>query len=260
VEGRVALVTGAGSGIGRATAKQFDALGATVIATDVNLEAVTATTSSFANSASIASYHDVTDAAGWQAILSDAESKFGRLDFLINNAGIMMSSPFADTPVEHLRRQYQINVEGPFIGMQTVIPLMERTIQASGKSAAIVNVSSVFGQVSGGDFAAYSASKGAIRMLSRAVATELAPKRIRVNTIHPGPIQTNLGTDFDPPLGPDGKALTGAEVLAMWAQRIPAGRMGKAREVAAVITFLASEAAEFILGAEIAVDGGYTAI
>jgi NAD(P)-dependent dehydrogenase (short-subunit alcohol dehydrogenase family) len=260
MEGRIALVTGAGSGIGRATAKQFDALGATVIATDVNLTGVTETVTGLKGLGHVALVHDVTDVQAWQTVVAEAENRFGRLDFLINNAGIMLSSPFTSTPIDHLRRQFQINVEGPFIGMQTALPLLERTVQLSGKSTAIVNVSSVFGQVSGGEFAAYSASKGAIRMLSRAVATEVAAKRVRVNTIHPGPIQTSLGIDFDPPRKPNGDFMTGEEILALWAQRIPAGRMGKAREVAAVIAFLASESAEFIIGAEITVDGGYTAI
>lgn len=260
LEGRVCVVTGAGSGIGRATARQLGALGAKVVITDRDETSAKETREALAGGGHIARQHDVTDVVAWNRVIEETEHLFGRLDLLVNNAGIMIKGAFADAPIDHLRRQYAINVEGPFIGMQTALPLLERTVNSAGRSVAIVNVSSVFGQISGEEFAAYSASKGAIKMLSRAVAMEVATKRVRVNCVLPGPIQTNLGTDFDPPRKPDGQVMTAEEILASWAQRVPFGRMGKPREIAAVIAFLASDAAEFMMGAEIVVDGGYTAV
>jgi NAD(P)-dependent dehydrogenase (short-subunit alcohol dehydrogenase family) len=132
-------------------------------------------------------------------------------------------------------------------------------VKAHGGTASIVNVSSIFGQIAGPRYAAYSASKGAILMLSKAAAVELAGDGIRVNTVHPGPTVTALGASHEPPKGEDGQPLTREQALAQWHARIPARRFGQPEEVAATIAFLLSDAAAYTSGAEMVVDGAYTA-
>jgi NAD(P)-dependent dehydrogenase (short-subunit alcohol dehydrogenase family) len=177
----------------------------------------------------------------------------------VNNAGIMLARGFAEAPVEDLRAQYRINVEGPFVGMQTFLPLLRETAAKHGAKPSIINVSSVYGAVAGDRYAAYSASKGAIAMLSRAVAHELAASGIRVNAILPGPCATNLGAKHEPMRGPDGAALPLEGVLAYWLAKMPIGRMGLASDIAPVVAFLACDASIFMTGAQLVADGGYSA-
>lgn len=260
LEGRVAIVTGAGSGIGLATAQQLAACGATVIATDIDEASLAVYRTEEGNGDFHSLHHDVTDHAHWATVIAKAE-ELGRLDILVNNAGIMIDTPFERAPLEDLRLQYRINVEGPFIGMQAALPLLARRRDADGSStASIINVSSIYGQVAGDRYAAYSASKGAIRMLSKAAAVELAPKGIRVNSIHPGPTATKLGANHEIPTDDMGTPLSIEQIIAMWNSRIPAGRMGNVEDIAPVVAFLASDAARYVTGAEIVVDGGYSAI
>jgi NAD(P)-dependent dehydrogenase (short-subunit alcohol dehydrogenase family) len=260
LSGKVAVVTGAGSGIGRATATLLAALGVQVIATDINLATVEETVAGMGVNTAVALRHDVTADADWDAVFAKVQALGGRLDILVNNAGVMMSGKFEGAPIEHLRRQQRINVESVFMGMQGAIPLMRATKAAHGGSPSIVNVSSIYGQVAGAQFAAYSASKGAVKMLTKAAANELAPDGIRVNSIHPGPTATNLGADWEPPRDADGKLIPQEVVIANWQRLIPMGRLGAVSDIAPVIAFLASEAAGYITGAEIVIDGGYSAV
>lgn len=259
LNGRTAIVTGAGSGIGRATAILLAEMGVKVIATDIDLEAVEETASTMGRDA-VALHHDVTSEKDWGDVYALAEGRLGRLDILVNNAGVMLSAPFEAAPLEHLRRQQRINVESVFIGMQGAIPLMKGTVARYGTSPSIINVSSIYGQVAGAQFAAYSASKGAVRMLTKAVANELATSGIRVNSIHPGPTATNLGAGWDPARDAEGNLVPPQTVLANWLRLIPMGRMGAVGDIAPVIAFLASDAAGYITGSEFTIDGGYTAI
>lgn len=256
--GRVALVTGAGSGIGRATAILLAGLGVQVTATDIDPAAAQATVADLKGAQALA--HDVTSEADWERVFAHLAAQGGRLDILVNNAGIMLSQPFDGAPLEHLRRQQAINVESVFIGMQGAIPLMKASIAAHGAKPSIINVSSVYGQVAGARYAAYSASKGAVKMLTKAVANELATTGIRVNSIHPGPTATNLGAGWDPPRDASGALIPPEKVLAGWLSLIPMGRLGQVGDIAPVIAFLASDAAGYVTGAEIVIDGGYTAI
>jgi NAD(P)-dependent dehydrogenase (short-subunit alcohol dehydrogenase family) len=258
--GRVAIVTGAASGIGRETANLLAGLGVQVVATDIDLAGVEQTVAAIAGGAATALRHDVTSEVDWAAVFAHVSARIGRLDILVNNAGVMMSAPFEAAPIEHLRRQQRINVESVFMGMQGAIPLMRAAIAAHGAAPSIINVSSIYGQVAGAHFAAYSASKGAVKMLTKAVANELAPSGIRVNSIHPGPTATNLGASWDPPRDAQGQLIAPQTVLANWLRLIPAGRMGAVGDIAPVIAFLASDAAGYITGAELVIDGGYTAI
>lgn len=259
IEGRVAIVTGAGSGIGLAVAQLFSELGATVVATDLNEKSLGWTKEHTSAGRVHALRHDVTQEGDWAEVVRLAEG-LGGLDILVNNAGIMLDTPFMRAPVEDLRLQYRINVEGPFMGMQAAIPLMEKTAASKGSTASIINISSIYGQVAGDRYAAYSASKGAIRMLSKAVGVELATRGVRVNSVHPGPTATKLGAKHEAPTDNEGNPLTIEQILAGWYSRIPMKRMGNVGDIAPVVAFLASEAARYITGAEFVIDGGYSAI
>lgn len=209
-----------------------------VVATDIDAAAVQTTC---AGTSMAPLRHDVTIEADWNGVFDHVASQCGRLDVLVNNAGVMMSAAFNAAPLEHLHRQYRINVESVFMGMQGAIPLMTQTVKQHGVSPSVINVSCIYGQVAGAQYAAYSASKGAVRMLSKATAT-------------------NLGADWDPPVDEAGHGIPPDVALANWVRLIPMGRIGAVGDIAPVIAFLAGDAAGYITGAELVVDGGYTAI
>ncbi|ALS65146.1 MULTISPECIES: SDR family NAD(P)-dependent oxidoreductase [Pandoraea] len=257
--GRVALVTGAASGIGRETTLVLSHLGATVYATDRDEMGVKALVETLPTPG-VALAHDVTDAQAWAATIERVGSQSQRLDVLVNNAGIMLKRGFLETSLDDFRHQQRVNVESVFIGMQTSLPLMQRTARDKGALPSIINVASVFGQVAGPTFAAYSASKGAIRLMSKAVAFEFARAGIRVNTIHPGAILTNLSADWDPPKDAAGNVISLEQARANMERIIPLGRMGVTSDIAGCIGFLASDASCYMTGSELTVDGGYTAI
>ncbi|MFN7106784.1 MAG: SDR family NAD(P)-dependent oxidoreductase [Brevundimonas sp.] len=259
IDGRVAIVTGAGSGIGRATALLLAQRGATVFGTDINL-ATAEETAAASGGKVIAVAHDVTSDADWALVFERVEAEAGRLDILVNNAGVMLTAPFEAAPIEHLRRQQKINVESVFLGMQGALPLMKKTQDAYASNPSIINVSSIYGQVAGASFAPYSASKGAVRLMTKAAANEIATTGIRVNSVHPGPVATNLGAEWDPPKDAEGNLLSPEQALAQWTRLIPMGRLGNVDDIAPVIAFLASDAARYMTGTEIIVDGGYTAV
>lgn len=259
LEGKVAWVTGAGSGIGRATALTLAEQGAALVLSDIDPAGLAETAAILGTDHTLSLPHDVTSEQQWTAAAAQVGDRFGRLDILVNNAGIMVSRPFELAPVELLRRQQRINVDSVYIGMQVALPLMRQAMVAGAAGASIINIASVYGMVAGAQFAAYSASKGAVRALSRAVAFELAKTGIRVNCVLPGPVQTNLGADWEPPTDEKGQPIPAEQALAAWASLIPVGRLGQSRDIAPLIAFLASDAASFITGAEFVADGGYTA-
>lgn len=256
LDGKVAWVTGAGSGIGRTAALTLADQGAALVVSDINPAGLKETASLLGDRPHLTLVHDVTSQEQWTDGAARIGDQFGRLDILVNNAGIMVSRPFDLAPLELLQRQQRINVDSVYIGMQTALPLMR---QAMAAGASIINIASVYGMVAGAQFAAYSATKGAVRALSRAVAFELAKTGIRVNCVLPGPVQTNLGADWERPKGPDGAPIPPDVALAAWAAMIPMGRLGQASDIAPLIAFLASDESSFITGAEFVADGGYTA-
>jgi NAD(P)-dependent dehydrogenase (short-subunit alcohol dehydrogenase family) len=258
LSGKIAWVTGAGSGIGRETALTLARHGAKLVLSDIHREPLGAV-ADICGLSTVRLLHDVTDEAGWTEGAKAVEDRFGRLDVLVNNAGVMMSKPFVEAPIETLRRQQRINVESVYMGMQTALPLMRAAIAKGAAGASIVNVASVYGMVAGAQFAAYSATKGAVRSLSRAVAFELAKTGIRVNCVLPGPVQTNLGADWEPPKNSAGAPIPPEAALAAWTAMIPMGRLGLPNDIAPMIAFLASDDASFVTGAEFVADGGYTA-
>lgn len=258
LDGKIAVITGAASGIGRQTATLFHSLGARLLLTDIDSAGLAAFAAQLGDDVLTAT-HDVTSEPGWTAVFGQVDAEFGQLDILVNNAGIMMSKPFAEAGIDVLRRQMQINVEGVYMGMQGALPLLRASIARGAGTTAIVNISSVYGKVGGAQFAAYSATKGAVRALTKAVAIELADSGIRVNSVLPGPVATNLGAKWDAPTDEAGVPLSPEAALATWTRLIPMGRLGDANDIAPLIAFLASDAAAFVTGSEFIVDGGYTA-
>lgn len=235
LKGRIAIVTGAAVGIGRATAERFVAEGAVVYAADIapvvepaGLRPVSL---------------DVSRWAGWQDTVARIMNEQGRLDILVNNAGMVGSYDTLETiDLDIYARVVAVNQTGVLLGMRAVVPAMR-----AGGAGAIVNVSSIWGQVGAVGVAAYQASKGAVTLLSKNAAISFAADKIRVNSLHPGLIDTPLVRGQDP-------ALT-----AQLATETPLGRLGTADEVAAAALFLASDDASYVTGAELVVDGGYTA-
>ena len=253
LDGKIALVTGAASGIGHDIARSFATLGAIVEASDLNEEGLKGAAGDFGPDVAL-HRHDVGDEADWQRVMDDIRSRHGRLDVLVNCAGIMLSRNFVDAPVAWLHRQQRVNVDSVYIGMHAAIPLMK----AGGGS--IINIASVYGKVGGERYAAYSATKGAVRALSKAVAAELAASGVRVNCVLPGPVATNLGASWDPPTDAEGRPLSPEEALASWTRLIPLGRLGQATDIAPLVAYLASDLSAFVTGAEFVADGGYTAV
>jgi 3alpha(or 20beta)-hydroxysteroid dehydrogenase len=242
LDGKVAIVTGAARGQGEAEARRFVAEGAKVLLTDVLDDEGRAVADDLGDPAGFR-HLDVTSEDEWLAAVADAEDRFGPVTVLVNNAGILDFSPVEKQDVEKFRRVVDVNLTGTMLGMKSVVPSMRR---AGGGS--IINISSNSGIWGIPMAAAYCSSKWAVRGLSKAGALELGRHGIRVNSVHPGGVDTPMVRM--PGYEPND---TG------WAQNLPLGRFGVPEEIAAVVTFLASDEASYVTGAEWSVDGGATA-
>jgi 3alpha(or 20beta)-hydroxysteroid dehydrogenase len=238
LSGKVAIISGAARGQGAAEARLFAAEGARVVLGDV-LDDEGAAVAAELGDAAVYTHLDVTDEEQWQAAVAVAESRFGPVTVLVNNAGILHFQAVHRTDADDFDRVMRVNVRGVFLGMKAVTEPMER---AGGGS--IVNISSTAGLQGLPFVAAYVASKWAVRGLTKSAAIDLGHKGIRVNSVHPGGIDTPMiaGTTSDAP----------------FYQRLPVARMGTADEVALAVLFLASDESAYIAGAELAVDGGAT--
>lgn len=243
VDGKVALITGAARGQGAAHARSLAAEGASVVIADIRDEEGRALAASLGSSASYLR-HDVGSDESWRTALEMVRARYGRLDVLVNNAGIAIMAGLEETDAALFERTVRVNQLGAFLGVKYAAALMK-----AGGGGSIINVSSITALKSDPHFLAYTTTKWAMRGLSRAAAIELAPAKIRVNTIFPGIIDTQMLTD----------AVPGLDVAQFAAANTPLGRIGKPEEVAAAIVFLASDESSFITGAELAVDGGVCA-
>ena len=250
VDGKVALVTGAASGIGRATAQVLAAEGARVMVTDVNESDGQTVTEAIGESARFLAL-DVTEELQWEDAISQSLAAFGGLDIVVNNAGIAHISPLEDTTLDDWRRVMAVNLEGTFLGVKHGIRAMKE------RGGSIINVSSAGGIVGSPMIAGYNASKGGVRLLTKCAALECAQLgyQIRVNSVHPGAIDT-------PPVVGIMQSVAGVDAdtaREMVSKMQPVGRMGEPIEIAYGILFLASDESLFMTGSEFVIDGGMTA-
>lgn len=240
--GRVAFVTGAASGIGKLTAVRFAEEGARVVLADLNVEDGEKTAELIRNKGGEAHFIklDVTQEDEWTAAVEETVKTFGGLDILVNNAGIGDNQPIEETTFETYSKVVSVTQNSVFLGMRAAAEELKKS-----GNGAVVNVSSIFGITGGfGVSMGYAAAKGAVRILTKAAALGWAKKGVRVNSVHPGFVDTPILGDTD---------------KQMLIDVTPMGRLGKPDDIATVIRFLASDEASFMTGAEIVVDGGYTA-
>ena len=243
--GKVAIVTGAASGMGAATARRFAAEGAKVVVADM-LEAEGKAVASGIGDAAVFMTLNVTDEAQWKKVVADTVARFGKLDILVNNAGISGSATNDLLDSGMWDRVMSVNATGVFLGTAASVPAMQKS-----GGGSIVNFSSISGIV-GQTMVhmAYNASKGAVRTMSKSTAVQFGKDKIRCNSVHPGlmpPMRTS-GATADP------------AVREKMLRSVPLGRTGEVDEVANAVLFLASDEASYITGAEIYVDGGYLAM
>ncbi|RLA09658.1 MAG: cyclopentanol dehydrogenase, partial [Gammaproteobacteria bacterium] len=231
-------------GMGREHCLLFAEEGAVTIATDIDAEGLKETLAQVhaLGAEGLALAHDVTSEADWSTVVAAAVDKFGRIDVLVNNAGIAHTGRVHETTLEDWQRVMNINATGPFLGIKAVVPVMRE------RGGSIVNISSVYGLVGGAQAGAYNASKGAVKLLTKAAAIDLDEFGIRVNSVHPGLITTGMTEEWigTPAVDP---------LLDRQIQR----RAAAPREVSQVVLMLASDESSFMTGAEVAVDGGMSA-
>ncbi|WP_395646929.1 glucose 1-dehydrogenase [Terricaulis sp.] len=251
VAGKVALVTGGGLGLGRAACLMLAREGAQVAVTDVKEDEGRAVAEEIIGAGGEAIFlrHDVSKEEEWDNVVATTVKRFGGLDILVNNAGVALSANVEDTTLEQWRWLMAINLDGVFLGTKAAIARMKR------KGGSIINLSSIEGIIGDPNLAAYNASKGGVRLFTKSAALHCAKAGygIRVNSIHPGYIWTPMVKAFlaaQP--DPDAAAVA---VAAMH----PVGHLGDPDDIANAVLYLASDESKFVTGAELVVDGGYTA-
>ena len=244
LDGKVAIISGAARGQGAAAARLFVAEGARVVIGDV-LDDVGKELAESLGTAAVYRHLDVSSEDDWANVVNETVDTWGGIDVLVNNAGILRFAALADMPLEDYLRIVNVNQVGTFLGMRAVA----KPMMAAGKGS-IVNISSVEGLAGMPYLTAYTATKFAIRGMTKVAALELGPKGIRVNSVHPGMIETDMVKD----------AAGGHDVdLSPAAKRIALRRMGQPEDIAEVVLFLASDRSSYVTGAELAADGGATA-
>lgn len=250
LQGKVALVTGVASaeGLGFAAARKMAGQGAHLFLTDIDAAGAEARAADLraAGHEAQAAAQDVTDEAGWAATIAAVVAAFGRLDILVNNAGIAVLKMMSEMTKPDWDRQLRVNLDSVYLGCKAGIDQMRR----QGGGGSIINLSSVAGLVGVPGCAAYSASKGGVRLMTKTIALETAREGIRVNSVHPG----SIWTDMQKVAIADNK-----EQFDIIENAIPMGKLGQPDDIGAMIAFLASDDAGYITGAEFTVDGGLTA-
>ena len=247
LENKVALISGGARGIGAAVAKIFAQEGAKLVICDIledegrkTAEEITA-----AGGECVFVRLDVTSETDWGQAAAETTSRFGRLDILVNNAGITARGNVEETSVADWTRTMDINVKGAFLGSKQAIPIMR-----AGGGGSIINISSGAGIApQPGTSGAYAASKGAVRIFSKSTAIQYAAENIRCNSVHPGPIETDMLRATRPD----------ENNLEIMKGRVPLGRFGRAEEIAYGVLYLASDESSFVTGSELVIDGGRTA-
>ena len=246
LDGKVALITGAARGQGEAEARLFVEEGGKVVLADV-LDGEGAVVAKDLGDSACYTHLDVTSETDWVAAVELAKSKFGRLDILVNNAGILKFGPIAMTSLDDYRAVIEVNQIGVFLGMRAAIPAM-----VANPGGSIVNISSIDGLIGMAGGVAYVASKFAVRGMTKTAAIELGPVGIRVNSIHPGGVDT-------PMIRPEGSPLASLDISEMMSKQVPLGRIGEPMEIARLALFLASDDSSYCSGSEFVADGGMTA-
>ena len=246
LEGKVALISGGARGQGAVEARLFTSQGAKVVIGDILDDLGKQVEAEIAEAGGDITYvHlDVTSEADWNDAVRTAVESYGKLDILINNAGILIRASVEDTTEEDWDRIMDINAKGVFLGTKAAIPAMR---DAGGGS--IINISSVAGLQGSPQSAAYSSTKGAVRILTKSTAIQYAKENIRCNSVHPGIIYTDMTSD----------SLDTDEGQRNWMNRVPLGRLGQSEDVANGVLFLASDESSYMTGSELVIDGGITA-
>jgi 3alpha(or 20beta)-hydroxysteroid dehydrogenase len=244
LDGRVALITGSAGGIGAASARSLAAEGALVLLTDTDAQGAQGLAHELGDHASSRA-HDVTSEADWRAVVEWALDTHGRIDVLVNNAGVFLAAALAETSLEDFRRVIDVNTVGSFLGMRAVAPSMSER-----RAGSIINMSSVAGLTGSPYLTAYAASKWAVRGMTKVVAKELAQFGIRVNSLHPGQIDTDMNAR---------QREKTPELIDKLIRGIPLGRIGTPEEIAHAVVYLASDESIYVTGSELVIDGGTTA-
>jgi NAD(P)-dependent dehydrogenase (short-subunit alcohol dehydrogenase family) len=255
IEGKVAIVTGAASGIGAACAETLARAGAKVIATDVDRAGGENVVRRIKAARGVALFldQDVTAEERWPQVMAATLERFGRLDIIVANAGIGLMVPLEQMTLADWRRQQAINLDGVFLSIKHAIPAMRRS-----GGGSIVLMSSIAGLRGSAGLAAYCATKGGVRLLAKAVALEVAADNIRVNSVHPGIIDTPIWGKI--PVGAEGNRRNAPiDPHERASLAVPLGIVGQAQDIADGVLFLASDAARYVTGTELVIDGGITA-
>jgi NAD(P)-dependent dehydrogenase (short-subunit alcohol dehydrogenase family) len=263
LQGDVALITGGLRGIGLAIAERFIAEGAEVVLTDLETPADARTRQVMDRLGQAASYlqANVTSETDWDSVRSAVSERHGRLHILVNNAGVDLSGPFEDTTLEAWRKIMAVNVDGVFLGCRTLLPLLVQGGKNRKGGSSIINVSSIMGLVGMSEVSAYNTTKGAVRLFTKGIAIEFAQKKtpVRVNSLHPGFVMTPLLQAGFQRWVEKGAADKPEDLIAQMEGATPIGRLADPSELAGGAFFLASEDSSFMTGAELVMDGGWTA-
>ncbi len=259
VDGKVAIITGGARGIGAMTAQKLMDAGAKVVITDVLDELGTETAESLRSGGGDAAFvhHDVTSEEDWRQVAAIARDTFGGLDILVNNACILLVKKIEDTTLEELHKIMDVNLAGVFLGVKHAAPVMREAGSSGQAGGSIINLSSVAGFDGVSRYGAYCMTKGGVRIFTKAAALELARDNIRVNSVHPGLIQTDMGGEVMSAAARG--RLNDNEVRDIMTRSHPIGRLGMPEDIANGVLFLASDDSSFMTGTELVIDGGVTA-
>ena len=253
VENKVAIVTGAASGLGFAAARKLMDEGAKVLLTDINEEVINSMPerlSNYSETQFSSMAHDVANEESWINVIENAENHFGKINILVNSAGISLGADVVSTDFEIWKKVHQVNLDSVFLGCKYAVPIMSKSGQGS-----IINLSSISGIVAGWNTAAYNSSKAGVRLLSKSVALYCAKKGydVRCNSIHPAFVDT-------PILDPLKQAFGKENAVAKLSRQIPMNKIGDTDDVSYAILYLASNESKFMTGTEIVLDGGLSAM